>query len=258
VLSDNAWLDPETGAVWLTSEAALALVEQGGALDGATLVARGPGQPADSSQAATDQPQLRSRIVAAARAAREPLCEIRLERRDRRARGWVDADAAAVLVPREEGRLELVCVHPPLLLDTFARLVELGPRPTGNRSPLRLQAGALAQVLAAGGGNQRELKAAGSPASAGSLGRVSDHWLLEARWTPASGSSGARTVEVIDAETGLWAVDPSSHWVELLPVSPSALWRRLASLLPCEHELADQPRDLPWLGFRRRDDKGTG
>ena len=66
-----------------------------------------------------------------------------------------------------------------------------------------------------------------------------EHWRVEARWAPAPGSPGVRMIEAIDTGAGVWLVIPDDPEVELWPVTPTVLWRRLTALLPRDEELGE-------------------
>jgi hypothetical protein len=158
-----------------------------------------------------------------------PVTTLDLQRGDREGRGWVDDRWAAIEVP---GRF--VAVPTDFLPVALARLFALGPRPRMERAErLRRRAGELAAMLARG-------EAAGDSEAARTLAQtLREHWRVEARWAPAPGSPGVRMVEAIDTAAGVWLVIPDDPEVELWPVTPTVLWRRLTALLPRSEELGE-------------------
>jgi hypothetical protein len=149
-------------------------------------------------------------IAGAIRAIVRPdLCTLELAHSGKALRGWVSYDAAALLLPGSgpDQPRTLLAVHPTLLPEALARLVELGPRP---------RAAAAAPV---------------HPDDA-SVGAVRRRWRLSAAWTLDDGSSGGGTLEIIDAESGLWLLHPGegtdpNAW----PVTPTFVWRHIIRLL---------------------------
>jgi hypothetical protein len=172
---------------------------------------------------------------------RAPMCELWLERGERRGRGWVGPTLSALHTPAGDG-WTLTVVPTVLLCDVLGRMIDLGPRPRAQgASRLRLAAGALAEVLAARSPDpgSRLLEPAGRELLRGLAESLRDHWRIEARWEPAPESAGVRALEVVDTDTGVWLVVPDADHVELWPSTPTAVWRLLTALLPRDHELAD-------------------
>ena len=125
-------------------------------------------------------------------------------------RGWVSYDAAALLLPArddEDERRTLVQVHPTLLPEALARLVDLGPRP---------RARATAPV----------------PARRRRRGPVNRRWRLAAAWTLDDGTAGGAGLEILDAASGLWLLHPSDGDGALAwPVTPTFVWRHIVRML---------------------------
>jgi len=180
----------------------------------------------------------------ALQAMRAPVCELTLLRGTRRARGWVDGEAVALLVPEDDAaeRLALRTLPTTFVPDALARLNDLGPRPRVEPAVrLRLPVSELATRLAnpkapalppAG---MDETEAAALRTLAASL---TEHWRVEARWRPSPDSPGVRIVEVVDTTAGLWLVVPDGPSVELWPTTPTTVFRQLSALLPNADELA--------------------
>jgi hypothetical protein len=144
---------------------------------------------------------------------RPALCTLELSHSGKAMRGWVSHHGAALLLPApdDDDRRTLLAVHPTLLPEALARLVELGPRP-------RPRANAPVPE--------------GDPA----VGVVRRRWRLVAAWTADDGVAGGGALEIVDAATGLWLV----HGDDLLwPVTPTFAWRHIVRLLmrrPAEPE----------------------
>lgn len=141
---------------------------------------------------------------------RPELCTLELAYGGRSMQGWVSYEDAALLLPAAEGedRRRLMHVHPTLLPDVLARLVDLGPRP-------------------------RPETAGPLPYENGAVGEVKRRWRLGATWTLEDGQSGGDGLEVLDADTGLWMLAPREDGGELLawPVTPTFVWRHIVRLV---------------------------
>ena len=150
--------------------------------------------------------------VAAALAAivRPTLCTLELAYSGKAMRGWASHAAAALLLPADADGGEhrtLLSVHPTLLPEALARLTELGPRP---------RPAATTPV------------APGDPA----VGPVRRRWRLSVAWTDEAGADGGGSLELLDAESGLWLLHPDDGGDELAwPVTPTFAWRHVVRLL---------------------------
>lgn len=190
-------------------------------------------------EALTEGAALHPRLETARRIIREPLVQLWLERGDRRGRGWL-AGAEAVLVhPLDDGRQRLVLVRAPLIVDALVRLNDVGPRPRFEPAiRIALAPSEFALALATRDPLQARLA---DPAQADAFGRVvrglREHWRVAATWEPADGALAGRDVEVLDTEDGYWLVIPDDPTVELWPVTPTAIYRGLAGLLPTFGEI---------------------
>ena len=158
-----------------------------------------------------------------------PTATLVLERGEREGRGWVDDRWAAIELP---GRF--IAVPTDFLPIALARLFALGPRPRVTPAErLRHRAGELATMLA------RREPASDSPLERTLVETLREHWRVVAHWAPAPGSPGVRVVEAIDTDAGVWLVIPDDPDVELWPVTPTVVWRRLTALLPRDEELGE-------------------
>lgn len=148
--------------------------------------------------------------IAAALAAivRPQLLTLELAQGGRSMRGWVSYDAAALLLPQRDeadGRQVLLQIHPTLLPDALARLVDLGPRPPAGGDVVPYE-----QAAAAG---------------------VRRRWLLVASWELAGGRRGGDGLEVLDAESGLWLLAEGEEGTLAWPVTATFVWRRIVRLV---------------------------
>jgi hypothetical protein len=139
---------------------------------------------------------------------RPDLCTLELAHTGKTMRGWVSYDAAALLLPpRDSEERTLIALHPTLLPEALARLVELGPRP-------------------------RAAAAAPVPPDDPTVGAVRRRWRLTAAWTVDDGTAGGGALEVVDAASGLWLLHPGDGSDPLAwPVTPTFVWRHIVRLL---------------------------
>jgi hypothetical protein len=136
--------------------------------------------------------------------------ELRIELGDAVGRGWVGDGRLVLHTPGE--RLALLPAD--LLPGTLAALVGLGPRPHDEgAAPTRIGAGELALALA------------GHEPVPPLLKTVQMRWRVEAR-RPGE----QRVIEALDTEHGIWLLVPDGAEVELLPVTPTRVFRLLVAL----------------------------
>jgi hypothetical protein len=139
---------------------------------------------------------------------RPDLCTLELAYGGRSMQGWVSYDDAALLLPATDGeeRRRLISLHPTLLPEALARLVDLGPRP-------------------------RPAATEPVPCDDGPVGDVRRRWRLGATWTLDDGTTGGAVLEVLDAETGLWLVHTRDADLLAWPVTPTFVWRQIVRLV---------------------------
>ena len=117
-----------------------------------------------------DGPRAHPAIAGALAAIVRPeLCTLELSYSGKAMRGWVSYDAAALLLPARDDEDELrtlVQVHPTLLPEALARLVDLGPRPRASAA------------------------AAPVPVDDDAVGTVNRRWRLAAAWKLDDGTAG--------------------------------------------------------------------
>jgi hypothetical protein len=179
------------------------------------------------------------RLEAGWEAIADPLVALLLERGPRRGRGWIGRRAAAFLHPLAEGRSRLATVPTPFVPHALARLNDLGPRPRIPGAPhIVLAPGALAEAVAARSAAAAQLPREHAHALDESRRGLREHWRVESRWRPASGSTGTRAIEVLDTEAGLWLVVPDDPTVELWPTTPTNVFRALCEIAPYDHDVA--------------------
>ena len=105
-----------------------------------------------------------------------------------------------------------------LLPGTLAELVDLGPRPHAEgAAPLRVRAGDLALAVADPAAARGPLRAV--------VGTLRTRWRVEARHP-----GDRRVVEALDTAEGLWLLMPSGPEVDLVPVTPTRVFRLLVAL----------------------------
>jgi hypothetical protein len=137
--------------------------------------------------------------------------ELRIEIGDAVGRGWLGGGRLVIHTPGE--RLALLGADQ--LAGTVAALVALGPRPhEEDAGATRMGAGELALALA------------GSQETAPPLLRT-----LRLRWRVEARRPGdRRVVEALDTDHGIWLLVPDGTDVELLPVTPTRVFRLLVAL----------------------------
>lgn len=123
--------------------------------------------------------------------------------------GWVASGSAALLLPAgdDDERRALLALHPTLVPEALARLVALGPRP-------------------------RPDAAAPVSPEASEVGEVRRRWRLAAAWTLEVSTRGGAALEVLDAASGLWLLEPGEGPDALAwPVTPTFVWRHIVRLV---------------------------
>jgi hypothetical protein len=162
-------------------------------------------QTAGVIQGGRSHPAIRGALAAIVR---PELCTLELAYSGRSMQGWVSASDAALLLPpsEDDDRRRLMQLHPTLLPEVLARLVDLGPRP-------------------------RPSPAEPVPYEDGGMGEVRRRWRLGATWTLEDGTTGGDGLEVLDAETGLWVLEPRDDGLLAWPVTPTFVWRHIVRLV---------------------------
>ena len=163
--------------------------------------------------------------------------QLLLERGDRVGRGWVGPAGAVVAHPLPDGRMRLLMLAAPLLVDALVRLNDVGPRPRARRAPrISVRPGDLAQALAARDpGAVRLDDPDQARCFAALIGGLREHWRVATRWD----ETGGRELEVLDTDGGYWLVVPDDPTVELWPVTPSAVLGGLCMLFPPTSEVGE-------------------
>jgi hypothetical protein len=157
-------------------------------------------------QGGRSHPAIRGALAAIVR---PELCTLELTYGGRSMQGWVSHSDAALLMPAREDdddRRRLMQLHPTLLPEVLARLVDLGPRP-------------------------RPASAEPIPYGDGSVGELRRRWRLGATWTLDDGTTGGDGLEVLDADSGLWMLAPKDDELMAWPVTPTFVWRHIVRLL---------------------------
>lgn len=183
------------------------------------------GEPHPDAAALHDAGLLRDGRPDPARAAElaplaTPEWHLLLETGDAGGEGWTAAGRLVLHTPGEDGVDRLALLPADLLPGTLATLVDLGPRPHAEGAePLRVRAGDLALALAGS-----EPQATGPLAAV--VGSLRVHWRVEAR-RPGD----RRVVEALDTADGIWLIAPDGPDVDLLPVTPTRVFRLLVALV---------------------------
>ena len=156
-------------------------------------------------QGGSSHPAIRGALAAIVR---PELCTLELAYADRSMQGWVSESDAALLMPagEEDERRRLMRLHPTVLPEVLARLVDLGPR---------RRASAVEPI----------------PYEDGAVGELRRRWRLGATWTLADGTAGGDGLEVLDADTGLWVLQPGDDELLAWPVTPTFVWRHIVRLV---------------------------
>jgi hypothetical protein len=162
-------------------------------------------QAAGVIQGGSSHPAIRGALAAIVR---PELCTLELTYAGRSMQGWVSASDAALLLPAgdDDERRRLMRLHPTLLPELLARLVDLGPRP-------------------------RVSPAEAVPYEDGAVGELRRRWRLGATWTLEDGTTGGDGLEVLDADTGLWVLQPREDELIAWPVTPTFVWRHIVRLV---------------------------
>jgi hypothetical protein len=141
---------------------------------------------------------------------RPDLSTLELSSSGQSMRGWASYGAAALLLPEREGddgRRQLLAVHPTVIPATLAGLVDLGPR------LVRTNADPVVYVPDA-------------------LPDVRRRWRLEAAWKLDDGTSGGDGVEVVDTADGLWMLTGDEGGRPIAwPVTPTLVWRHIVRIV---------------------------
>lgn len=213
-MTEHAQLDPDTGGLLVSDQAWRAVR----ALD--------EGTPADADMIEALEElglvrdgRLEPVLARAVQAMGSPRAELTARRRGLEMKGWMDTEAAMLLVPRGGELSELSVVAVGYLPDLLARLLELGPRPTPAGAEVSVTPGTLAEAIVA----------PGTPSRPTGLPAVSGHWELE---TSASGTPRpSERLEVADTDDGLREIVSEGTSVRIVPTTPSRVWRLLTAMV---------------------------
>ncbi len=182
-----------------------------------TTVDLAPGELAEL-RAALRAGSLDDERAAALAPLEDPDWALRIELGDGTGEAWLGDGRLVLRTAAADGGDRLALLPADLLAGTLAELVDLGPRPHAEgAAPLRVSAGELARALAA-------------PAAAtGPLAPVVR--TLRRRWRVETRRPGEqRVLEAIDTAEGIWLLVPDGGEVELLPVTPTRVFRLLVAL----------------------------
>lgn len=163
------------------------------------------------------------------------ICTLELRQSGKTMEGWADPSMAALLLPPDtDGRRTLASLHPSLLPEALARLVDLGPSPRAIRAePLRAGESDLDRLLegepggaAPGASPSCDAFGASSPASG-----PRRRWRLSTRWSLDDGRSGGAALEAIHTDDGIWLLEGEGDRLMAWPVTATTVWRLIVRLV---------------------------
>lgn len=214
-MTEHARLDPDTGGL-LVSERAWQALRAIGAEE----------TPADADMlealeelGLVRDERLEPVLGRAMQAVGAPLAGLTARRRGLEMRGWMDAEAALVLVPRGGELSELSVVAVGYLPDLLARLLDLGPRQAPVGDEVSVAPGVLAQAIAGPG---RQAPADGLPG-------LRDHWEVEI--SASAPPRHSERLEIADTDDGLREIVSDGAAVRISPTTPSRVWRLLTAMV---------------------------
>lgn len=157
-------------------------------------------------------------LAPAVDAVARPRRELRLERGLDSGHAWAGATAGVLAWPAGEDVEHVAVFAAPLIYGMLAELFGLGPRPhLGPAEILHLSAGELARSLAG------DADAAPEPART-VIAAATTRWRAERVGT-------GHALDALDTPAGLWLVVAEGDAVQLLPVTPTRVWRLLIALV---------------------------
>jgi len=214
-------LDEQTGRLRLDREAFERLV-------GAASSGTETGEVAEGAR----HPKVRAGLEAVV----EPVCRLRVTMADGERHteheGWLTPRAAALLLTSPDGLLDFLTVAPEFVPAVLARLMRLGPRLRGQRSPVGVEEDALDALVDPDPVARGEAFAAVSGTGASLALKV------ELVWDGRDDEPDGRGLVVLDGQGGLYAFRLSDGVGELVPVDGSFVWTTFCALLPDEATLA--------------------
>ncbi|QSB15439.1 ESX secretion-associated protein EspG [Natronosporangium hydrolyticum] len=171
--------------------------------------------------------------------------------RTRHVAGWLGRDAMAVLRDDDDGLREFRTQPVTLLPELVATETEFGPRPRPPELFFAVPADVWEELVTTVNGRaEREqamlrfvdAAAEAGPAAADAARRLVTslrrRWEVAVRWRPAPGAVGERSLQVVDAQVGLWRVTTGPGAVTLSATTPTVVWQEIIGLLPQDDELA--------------------
>ncbi|MGH8793273.1 MAG: hypothetical protein ACRDXX_11585 [Stackebrandtia sp.] len=189
-------------------------------------------------------------VVPGLQAVSEPVCQMRIAQMDDRGKhrsgdGWLNRDAAALLLDSADGLRELVTVLPTLLPAVVARIVQLGPRPRPGVEPLGIPTAMFDGMLSS---DPEERRAASASMAAHApeppMPDVVESfvtgpwrcWSVSMAWLTPEGEQASSNMQVVDTLSGLCMLDIEEQNTSLWPTTATEVWRRLSKLLPDDVE----------------------
>lgn len=228
-------VDGRTGSVSLAPEMFAALVQH--ALDPARAAAApGGGDQLDLLSRAhlIERGRAHPRLAGVLAAIVNPsICTLELRQSGKTMEGWVDPDVAALLLPPDsDGRCTLISLHPSLLPEALARLVDLRPRPQALRAePLRAGTHELARLLEGEPPSPIPPPPQLPPADSLSAPALRRRWHLSTRWSLDDGRPQSAALEAIDSDEGLWLLEGEGERMIAWPTTATTVWRLIVRLV---------------------------
>ena len=177
-----------------------------------------------------------------ATAVTDAVCELQLDVDDRRVMGWVAPDTCVLLLPADDGRVDVVAAPTTSFPRVIADLTGLGPRVAPPRQlavelgPADLEALLVTTPDAVTAlTHDAGVEEATATALAELVTEFRSRWRVAVSWGPAA--TDRRSLEVLDAPSGLWWVDRRTDGVRLATTTPTDVYAAITAVLPDAEEL---------------------
>lgn len=184
-------------------------------------------------------------------AAADPTAVARLEMRSDEgtvivAECWVAPNAATYLVGAPDDSLELISTAPGFFPVSIARLVGLSPRPRTAFQPWRMPIEMVDETFSDDIGRRRDAttpvaNATDDDATQRYVDALTNgpwwYWNLGVQWPAAPGNDGARSLHVVDTQTGMAILSLSDGRIAVDPTNPTEIFQLLTAILPRDDEL---------------------
>lgn len=204
-------LDPDSGELWVAESTFRVLVDH--AADPIAAAVRNPDARHQltllQSAGIIDGGTVHSALAGPLATVVGPeISRFQLHRSSKVMLGWLSREVGALLLPAgEDGLCRFLHLHPSLLPESLARLVDLSPRPPApGAEPVPYEEAALAGVR----------------------GR----WQLSAAWTLSDGRNSGGRLQVLDTDEGMWLLRPGDDkQLVAWPAAPTLVWRLIIRLI---------------------------